>query len=156
MPDSSNKMHVTDGSFAIGNTQQHIDNQTIENQVVNNYLTQPQSDEKKPERIITCGDYDKALEHYKKALVIVEKVLDPEHPSTAATYNNIALFYRAKGDYDKALEYSKKDLAISEAVLGPNHPDTRITYLTIAGIYSAMGNEKKEREYILKFKGLPG
>ena len=108
MSDSSNKMHVTDGSFAIGNTQQHIDNQTIENQVVNNYLTQPQSDEKKPERIITCGDYDKALEHYKKALVIVEKVLDPEHPSTAATYNNIALFYRAKGDYDKALEYSKK------------------------------------------------
>ena len=91
MSDSSDKMHVTDGSFAIGNTQQHIDNQTIENQVVNNYLTQPQSDEKKPERIITCGDYDKALEHYKKALVIVEKVLDPEHPSTAATYNNIAL-----------------------------------------------------------------
>ena len=35
------------------------------------------------------GEYDKALEHYKKALAIDLKQLGPEHPDLASTYGNI-------------------------------------------------------------------
>ena len=35
------------------------------------------------------GEYDKALEHYQKALAIQLKKLGPEHPSVATSYNNI-------------------------------------------------------------------
>ena len=35
------------------------------------------------------GEYDKALEHYQKALAIQLKQLGPEHPSVATSYNNI-------------------------------------------------------------------
>ena len=37
-----------------------------------------------------AGLYDKALEHYQKALAIELKKLGPEHTSVARSYNNIA------------------------------------------------------------------
>ena len=54
------------------------------------------------------GEYEKALQYYKKALTVFEKVLGIEDSDTLATYNNIAGVYQAKGEYEKALEYYKK------------------------------------------------
>ena len=54
------------------------------------------------------SDYDKALEYYKLALEIQEKVLGKEHPDTARSYGNIGLVYKNRGDYNKALEFYKK------------------------------------------------
>ena len=96
------------------------------------------------------GDYTKALEYYKKALEIREKVLGPEHPDTATVYNNIALVYGGQGDYAKALEYYKKALEIREKVLGLKHPDTAATYNNIAGVYWAQGDHAKALEYYKK------
>ena len=40
---------------------------------------------------------------------IETEVLGEKHPSTATTYNNMALVYdNAKGEYDRALEYFEK------------------------------------------------
>ena len=72
-------------------------------------------------------DYKKALEYYGKALAIRERVLGPENPSTAATYNNIAGVYRAQGNYAKALEYYRKANAVFLSVLGEEHPYTQDT-----------------------------
>ena len=96
------------------------------------------------------GDYVKALEYYKKALAIREKVQGPEHPDTATTYNNIAGVYQDQGDYVKSLEYYKKALAISEKVQGLEHPDTATTYNNIAGVYKAQGDYVKSLEYYKK------
>ena len=93
------------------------------------------------------GDYEKALEYYGKDLAISERVLGPEHPSTATTYNNMAGVYEDKGDYEKALEYYGKALAISERVLGTEHPDTAATYNNMAGVYYAQGDYEKALEY---------
>ena len=72
------------------------------------------------------GDYDKAIEYYKKALKIRLKVLGEEHPSTAATYNNLGMAYHSKGDYDKAIEFFEKALNIYEQKFGECHKYTKI------------------------------
>ena len=96
------------------------------------------------------GDYEKALEYYRKALVIKEKQLGNNHPSTSITYNNIGLVYKKQGDYKKALEYYRKALAIREKVLGKEHPDTATTYNNIGGVYYKQGDYEKMMEYYKK------
>ena len=73
------------------------------------------------------GEYDKALEHYQKALAIDLKQLGPEHPYVAGSYYNMAYVYEAKKDLAKAKEYWEKAYAIRLKKLGPNHPDTKDT-----------------------------
>jgi pentatricopeptide repeat protein len=74
-----------------------------------------------------------------KRLVILEKVLGREHPSTAMTYNNIADVYSNQGEYTKALKWFQKALTVCEKVLGKEHPDTVITYNNITVIYKKQG-----------------
>jgi len=71
------------------------------------------------------GNYPKALEWHQKALVIREKVLGKEHPSTALTYNNLALVNSHLSDYPKALEWYQLSYDIISRVLGENHPCTK-------------------------------
>jgi tetratricopeptide (TPR) repeat protein len=72
-------------------------------------------------------------------LAIYESVLGTEHPSTATTYNNIALVYTNQGKYDEALKWYRKDLAISEKSLGKNNPKTVSVYDSIAEVRKKMG-----------------
>ena len=96
------------------------------------------------------GRYAEALDYYKKALAIREKVLGKEHPSTATTYNNIAGLYHDMGDHEQALEYYKKALAIREKVLGQEHPSTATTYNNIALLYKSMGEYEQALDYYKK------
>ena len=96
------------------------------------------------------GEYEKALEYFRKALAIREKVLGAEHPSTATTYNNIAVVYWSQGEYEKSLGYYKKALAIDETVLGAEHPSTATTYNNIALVYQYQGDDDKALEYFRK------
>ena len=93
------------------------------------------------------GDYEKALEHYRKALVISERVLGTEHPGTAMTYGNMAGVFKHQGAYEKALEYYKKALVIRERFLGTEHPETAITYNNMAIMYNEQGNYEEAKEY---------
>jgi len=70
-----------------------------------------------------CGDYKEALPLYEKALAISEKVLGKEHPSTAASYNNLALFYFGKGDLEKAQKFMQKAVDVLQKVLPSGHPN---------------------------------
>jgi len=55
-------------------------------------------------------------------LVVYEKVPGKEHPSTATTYNNIALVDGNQGDYEKALELHGKSIRVDHKVFQPNQP----------------------------------
>lgn len=92
------------------------------------------------------GNYDIALEWYKKALAIYKKVLGKEHPDTATIYNNIAGVYDRQGDYPKALELYKKALTICEKLQGKEHPDTATSYNNIASVYHSQGDYLKALE----------
>ena len=85
------------------------------------------------------GDYTVALEWYKKALAISEKVLGVEHPSTATTYNNIAGVYKDQGDYTVALEWYKKACRIFREKFGKTHPHTQIVIENAKSAYSRAG-----------------
>jgi tetratricopeptide (TPR) repeat protein len=85
------------------------------------------------------GDYEAALQWYKKALLINEKVLGMEHPDIATTNDDIARVYYAQGYYPDALAWYHQALNIREKVFGEAPPHTTITYTKIAGVYEARG-----------------
>lgn len=98
----------------------------------------------------SIGDYDKALEFYKKALNDREEVRGHEHPDTAMSYNNIGYVYRTKGELDTALQYYRIALEIRKKVLGPRHPDTAMTYKNIGNAYRVKGEFDEALKYLMK------
>jgi tetratricopeptide (TPR) repeat protein len=93
------------------------------------------------------GQVYKSLEYSQKALAIREKVLPPDHPDLASSYNNLAATYGALGQNDKQLAYHQKALAIREKVLPPDHPDLANSYNNLAATYGALGQNDKRLEY---------
>lgn len=61
---------------------------------------------------------------YRRALAIQEKHFGPDHPSVAATLNNLAAQLANRGRYADAEPMHKRAIAIAEKSLGPAHPDT--------------------------------
>jgi tetratricopeptide (TPR) repeat protein len=68
--------------------------------------------------------YREAEPLYRQALEIRQKVLGPEHPSTAISLNTLALLLQDQGKFDEAEPLYRQALAIYQKVLGPEHPDT--------------------------------
>lgn len=93
------------------------------------------------------GEYDRALDYYKNAVIKCETKLGKDHLYTATTYNNIAMVYDSLGEYDKALDFHKKALEIREAKLGKDHPDTAAIYNNIAIVYKEKGESDKALEF---------
>ncbi|MDE6056306.1 MAG: tetratricopeptide repeat protein, partial [Lachnospiraceae bacterium] len=82
------------------------------------------------------GEYKKAEELYKKALVISERVLGEGHPDTATSYNNLALVYDSQGEYKISLNYLLKSYNIFLLRLGQSHLNTQIVYKNMQWTYS--------------------
>ena len=60
------------------------------------------------------GQYDKAIEHYKKALEINIKELGENDPSVAGIYNSLGLAYYSKGERENADACFQKAKSIDE------------------------------------------
>jgi tetratricopeptide (TPR) repeat protein len=65
------------------------------------------------------GEYDKALEHYKKSLVARIRSVGPDDTEVAKTYNNIGEVYRVQGCVPQPV-LAKPDLYPGCA--GPSRP----------------------------------
>jgi tetratricopeptide (TPR) repeat protein len=92
------------------------------------------------------GDFAKALEFFKKALAVREKIFGLEHPSVVYSYNNIGMVYKDMENYKKALESLQKALALGETVFGPDHPDIAASYTSIGEVYHIDTNYEKALE----------
>ena len=95
-------------------------------------------------------DYSKALEFCFKALEIIKRILEFDHPSTAMLYYNIGEVYHKQRDFTKALEYHFKALEIRLKVLGPDHPETAMSNSEVGGTYYDLGDTLKALEYYSK------
>ena len=84
------------------------------------------------------GEYDKALEYYKLALEIQEKVLGKEHPDTAWSYNNIGWTYHLMSKYEEALPWAEK--AVKAFPQNPGIIDT------LATVYQGLGRYNEALE----------
>jgi len=80
------------------------------------------------------GDLDGAESMLRRALAMKEETLGPEHASTAADLNNLAIVLKEKGDLDGAEQAMRKSLAIKEKSIGANHPSTASTLNNLANL----------------------
>jgi tetratricopeptide (TPR) repeat protein len=60
------------------------------------------------------GDYDQALDWYRKSLEIREALGD--RAGMASSYHQLGMVAQARGEYDQALDWYRKSLEINEAL----------------------------------------
>ncbi len=100
--------------------------------------------------LATIGNYAQAKEYYQQAHNIVQEILGPKHPTTAASLNNLGGILISLGDYQQAKGYFQQALDIVQEILGPNHPHTVRSLNNIGGVLKSMGNYPQAKEYFQK------
>ncbi len=99
-----------------------------------------------------AGDYDSAIEYYKKAIPLYEKKYGVNSMSTASCYSFIGYSYLEKGEDDSAILYLKKAIAMYESpqcdILGATDK-----YYELGGIFF----RKAEYDFAIEYykKALP-
>ena len=80
----------------------------------------------------------------KRALEIREKELGPDHPDTAQSLNNLAMFHVIMVEYKTAEELFLRALEIYEKT--PGSPGTVTTLDNLAQLYTVMHKGSKSKE----------
>jgi len=92
------------------------------------------------EQLQRQGNYATAIAPSQELVAIAERVLGANHPTVAATLNNLAVLYKELGNFSAAVPLYQRSLAIREQALGPNHPDVATSLNNLANLYSDQGN----------------
>jgi tetratricopeptide (TPR) repeat protein len=87
-----------------------------------------------------AGDYTEAEPLFRRAVVIDEKVLGPDHPDMARDLNNLATLLYTEGDYAGAEPMLRRAVVIDEKALGPDHPTVAIDLSGLAKLLQAKGD----------------
>jgi tetratricopeptide (TPR) repeat protein len=89
------------------------------------------------------AEYDKALELYRKAHCIYEKLLPSDHPALAKSYTDMGRLHRERGHYDQALANIECALSIEIKSLPLDHSDIATTYSNMgSALYGLRQNQK--------------
>lgn len=88
--------------------------------------------------------------YFESLAKINENVLGEEHPSTAISYNNLALLYGSMGAYEKVEPLYEKSLDIKKRILGENHMHTATAYSNLGILFETMGEYEKAEELLIK------
>jgi tetratricopeptide (TPR) repeat protein len=105
---------------------------------------------------ILKGQYDVALEHFFKALILWDSMIKNARGNEkssflnkkSSTLGNIGVVYMQRSEYDKAIEYHYKSLSIFET-LG-DKSKMASTYGNIGNVYYAQSNYPKAIECLTK------
>ena len=81
------------------------------------------------------GEYRKAIKLYEIGLKIKQKILFPNHPHIAASYNNMGSAYLKIGQFSKEFTYYEKALDIQQRSLPTDHPDISMSYSNLGVLY---------------------
>ena len=87
---------------------------------------------------------------YTKALDILNKILNKNHPYIASTYGNIANVLTKQSDFKKALEYYRTSLSIQKTVLGEQHSLVATNYYYLGRLYYYQNDYSTALEYHTK------
>ena len=93
------------------------------------------------------GRYDEALEHYRRALRMQQRILGSEDPAVAMTLNHIGNVLMEQHQYAASREYCERSLALRRATLGEQHPKVAASLNNIAEIYRKQGDAEHSLEY---------
>ena len=105
------------------------------------------------------GRYDEAIPLAKRALLLYENELGPEHINMAAALDRLGWLHIAQGHFSQAEPFLMRGLAIRERVLSGDHPDMARSLHALAVLYDAQGEYARaqslyERTLVLREKTL--
>lgn len=93
------------------------------------------------------GHPKEAVQYYKQALDIEEKIFSSKDPSLATSYHNIGLAYANMGENETALFYYRKALSIEENNKSSSDDSLAVSYNNIGNVYLNLENYSKALEY---------
>lgn len=82
-----------------------------------------------------AGDMAGAIMQQHKELIINERCLGLDHPDTAHSYGNMALFYHGLNQTELALRHMARALLLLNVSSGADHPDVAATFINVAMMY---------------------
>ncbi len=85
------------------------------------------------------GLYNQALPWLKQCLEVTKKRFAEEHPSVAASLNNLALLYDSQGRYSEAEPLYIQALALRRQLLGDEHPNVALNLNNLGCFYESQG-----------------
>jgi len=89
----------------------------------------------------------KAIDSYRRALVIRESLLGSEHPEVAVTLGNLANTYVLLGEWKQAEEMNLRALDSFEKFYGANHTELTGVLVNLGTVCRKQGELHKSREY---------
>ncbi|KAI0488854.1 hypothetical protein KFK09_028693 [Dendrobium nobile] len=95
-----------------------------------------------------AGDMKGAITQQHKELIINERCLGLDHPDTAHSYGNMALFYHGLNQTQLALRHMSRTLLLLGISAGPDHPDVAATFINVAMMYQDLGKMDTALRYL--------
>ncbi|XP_052211359.1 clustered mitochondria protein [Diospyros lotus] len=95
-----------------------------------------------------AGDMAGAIMQQHKELIINERCLGLDHPDTAHSYGNMALFYHGLNQTELALRHMSRALLLLGLSSGPDHPDVAATFINVAMMYQDIGKMNTALRYL--------
>ncbi|KAL3622462.1 hypothetical protein CASFOL_033873 [Castilleja foliolosa] len=95
-----------------------------------------------------AGDMAGAIMQQHKELIINERCLGLDHPDTAHSYGNMALFYHGLNQTELALRHMSRALLLLSLSCGPDHPDVASTFINVAMMYQDIGKMDTALRYL--------
>lgn len=95
-----------------------------------------------------AGDMAGAIMQQHKELIINERCLGLDHPDTAHSYGNMALFYHGLNQSELALRHMSRALLLLSLSSGPDHPDVAATFINVAMMYQDIGKMNTALRYL--------
>jgi tetratricopeptide (TPR) repeat protein len=86
------------------------------------------------------GQFAEATDSFRQALELRRRWLGERHPSTATSYNDLAVVLRSCGDLPDAEAMHRKALAIRLEALGEGHPETAASYNNLGTVLLERGD----------------
>ncbi len=93
------------------------------------------------------GEYNKALEYFKRSMEITMRLDNPHLNTIANSYHNRGNVYRVMKKYEKAFDFYDKALEVYKSISKGNYDNVANIYRSIGGGYL----EKEEYEEALKY-----
>eukprot|EP00262_Sarcandra_glabra_P005882 TRINITY_DN1781_c0_g3_i1.p1 TRINITY_DN1781_c0_g3~~TRINITY_DN1781_c0_g3_i1.p1 ORF type:complete len:802 (+),score=159.23 TRINITY_DN1781_c0_g3_i1:295-2406(+) len=95
-----------------------------------------------------AGDMAGAVMQQHKELIINERCLGLDHPDTAHSYGNMALFYHGLNHTELALRHMSRTLLLLSLSCGSDHPDVAATFINVAMMYQDIGRMNIALRYL--------
>ncbi|XP_051145536.1 clustered mitochondria protein-like isoform X2 [Andrographis paniculata] len=95
-----------------------------------------------------AGDMAGAIIQQHKELIINERCLGLDHPDTAHSYGNMALFYHGLKQTELALRHMSRALLLLGLSSGTDHPDVAATFINVAMMYHDFGKVDTSLRYL--------